>query len=36
MMTYAKWLISNGYTSTATTEIWPLVRNDLDYVAQYW
>ncbi|KAI0804948.1 family 15 glycosyl hydrolase [Xylaria sp. FL0064] len=36
MIGYAKWLVANGYTSTATSLVWPLVRNDLAYVAQYW
>ncbi|RDA90724.1 hypothetical protein CP533_4054 [Ophiocordyceps camponoti-saundersi (nom. inval.)] len=36
LITYANWLIQNGYRSTASTIIWPIVRNDLDYVAQYW
>lgn len=26
----------NGYTSQATNIVWPIVRNDLSYVAQYW
>ncbi|TGJ85214.1 hypothetical protein E0Z10_g3547 [Xylaria hypoxylon] len=33
---YSKWLIANGYTSTATSLVWPVIRNDLTYVAQYW
>ncbi|ORY64006.1 glycoside hydrolase family 15 protein [Pseudomassariella vexata] len=36
MITYSKWLIANGYTSTASTVVWPVIRNDLAYVAQYW
>ncbi|KAF4979540.1 hypothetical protein FZEAL_4308 [Fusarium zealandicum] len=36
MITYANWLIKNGYSSTASEIIWPIVRNDLNYVAQYW
>ncbi|EEU45836.1 uncharacterized protein NECHADRAFT_92513 [Fusarium vanettenii 77-13-4] len=36
MITYANWLISNGYTSTANDIVWPVIRNDLNYVAQYW
>uniref|UniRef100_A0A0D2XVL5 Glucoamylase n=1 Tax=Fusarium oxysporum (strain Fo5176) TaxID=660025 RepID=A0A0D2XVL5_FUSOF len=36
MITYANWLIANGYTSTANDIVWPVVRNDLNYVAQYW
>ncbi|KAH9898805.1 carbohydrate-binding module family 20 protein [Xylariomycetidae sp. FL2044] len=36
MTGYAKWLIANGYTSTATDVVWPVIRNDLAYVAQYW
>ncbi|KAI0412087.1 family 15 glycosyl hydrolase [Xylaria grammica] len=33
---YSKWLVANGYTSTASSLIWPVIRNDLTYVAQYW
>ncbi|GJN74336.1 glucoamylase precursor [Purpureocillium lilacinum] len=36
MITYANWLVQNGYTSTASTIVWPVVQNDLNYVAQYW
>ncbi|CRK34434.1 hypothetical protein BN1723_004068 [Verticillium longisporum] len=33
---YAKWLVSNGHASTAEDVLWPVVQNDLAYVAQYW
>jgi glucoamylase len=36
MIAYSKWLVANGYTSTATGLVWPVIRNDLAYVAQYW
>lgn len=36
MISYANWLIDNGYSDTAKNIIWPVVRNDLNYVAQYW
>jgi glucoamylase len=36
MISYANWLINNGYTSTASSIVWPIVKNDLAYVAQYW
>lgn len=36
MIGYSKWLVANGYTSTATGTVWPIIRNDLAYVAQYW
>ncbi|KAI4869082.1 carbohydrate-binding module family 20 protein [Hypoxylon rubiginosum] len=36
MIGYSKWLVANGYTSTATGVVWPIIRNDLAYVAQYW
>lgn len=26
----------NGYSSYAVNNVWPIVRNDLSYVAQYW
>ena len=33
---YSKWLVANGYESTASQVVWPVIRNDLAYVAQYW
>ncbi|KUI55350.1 Glucoamylase [Cytospora mali] len=36
LITYANWLINNGYTSTASSILWPIIENDLNYVAQYW
>ena len=36
LITYSKWLINNGYTSTATSLVWPIIQNDLSYVTQYW
>ncbi|EEA23089.1 glycoside hydrolase 15 protein [Talaromyces marneffei ATCC 18224] len=36
MIAYANYLINNGQTSTAKEIIWPIVQNDLAYVAQYW
>lgn len=36
LIAYSKWLINNGYTSTVSSLIWPIVQNDLNYVAQYW
>ncbi|KAI1499790.1 Six-hairpin glycosidase-like protein [Biscogniauxia marginata] len=36
MIGYSKWLIANGYTDTANTVVWPIIKNDLAYVAQYW
>ncbi|KAK8190055.1 Six-hairpin glycosidase-like protein [Phyllosticta capitalensis] len=36
MIAFGRWLIDNGYTNTATSIVWPIVRNDLYYVAQYW
>ncbi|KAL2293211.1 hypothetical protein FJTKL_05179 [Diaporthe vaccinii] len=36
LITYANWLVSNGYSSTASDLVWPIIRNDLSYVAQYW
>lgn len=28
--------VNNGYTSTVTSLVWPVIQNDLSYVAQYW
>jgi glucoamylase len=36
LIAYSKWLIANGYTSTASTLVWPVIQNDLNYVMQYW
>lgn len=36
LISYANWLIDNGYTSTAQSIVWPIVKNDVAYVAQYW
>ena len=36
LITYAKWLVANGYTSTASSLVWPVIQNDLSYVAQHW
>ncbi|PLB48539.1 putative glucan 1,4-alpha-glucosidase [Aspergillus steynii IBT 23096] len=31
-----QWLVENGYTTVAKEIVWPIARNDLSYVAQYW
>lgn len=36
MIAYSRWLIANGQTSTVTNLVWPIIRNDLSYVEQYW
>ncbi|KAJ5159273.1 Six-hairpin glycosidase [Penicillium coprophilum] len=36
LISFGQWLIDNGYTNYATNIVWPVVRNDLSYVAQYW
>ncbi|MCJ1356896.1 MAG: hypothetical protein MMC33_006892 [Icmadophila ericetorum] len=36
LIAYARWLIGNGYTSTVTSILWPIISNDLTYVGQYW
>ncbi|KAF6229617.1 hypothetical protein HO173_011472 [Letharia columbiana] len=36
LIAYSRWLIANGGTSTVTSTIWPIISNDLNYVAQYW
>ncbi|KAJ5689840.1 hypothetical protein N7462_004232 [Penicillium macrosclerotiorum] len=36
LIAFGQWLIDNGYTTEATNIVWPIVRNDLSYVTQYW
>ncbi|KAF2194110.1 carbohydrate-binding module family 20 protein [Zopfia rhizophila CBS 207.26] len=36
LIAYGRWLIANGYSSAAADIVWPIVKNDLEYVAQYW
>jgi glucoamylase len=36
LIAYSRWLIDNGYTSTANSVVWPIISNDLSYVEQYW
>ncbi|KAG2412514.1 glucoamylase precursor [Aspergillus terreus] len=36
MIDFGNWLIDNGYSTYASSIVWPIVRNDLSYVAQYW
>lgn len=36
LIIYGNWLLANNLQSEATNIVWPIVRNDLNYVAQYW
>lgn len=36
LVTYSKWLIANGLKSEALSKVWPIIRNDLSFVGQYW
>ncbi|KAL4943984.1 hypothetical protein BDV06DRAFT_220753 [Aspergillus oleicola] len=36
MIEFGWWLLSQGYHQVATDVLWPVVRNDLAYVTQYW
>jgi glucoamylase len=36
LIAYGRWLLDNNYGSTAADVVWPIVKNDLAYVAQYW
>ncbi|KAF8133705.1 glycoside hydrolase family 15 protein [Boletus edulis] len=36
IITYANWLIADGNTSHVTGALWPVLRLDLDYVANNW
>ena len=36
LIAYANYLLGHSGSSTVTSNIWPLVQNDLGYVTQYW
>ncbi|KAL2840171.1 Six-hairpin glycosidase-like protein [Aspergillus pseudoustus] len=36
MIDFGWWLLSQGYYDVARDLVWPVVHNDLSYVAQYW
>jgi len=36
MMAYAKHLVQTDQAATAREFMWPIIRNDLSYVAEYW
>ncbi|KAL2819851.1 Six-hairpin glycosidase-like protein [Aspergillus cavernicola] len=36
LIEFGWWLLSHGYHAVATDLLWPVVHNDLSYVAQYW
>jgi len=36
LMSYADWLITNSNTSFVTSNIWPVLKLDLDYTANAW
>jgi glucoamylase len=36
LIAYGHWLQSNGYSDAAANIVWPIVKNDLAYTAQYW
>jgi len=36
LMSYADWLIANSNTSFVTSNIWPVLKLDLDYTANAW
>ncbi|KAJ0416218.1 Six-hairpin glycosidase-like protein [Aspergillus carlsbadensis] len=36
LINFGWWLLSQGYHDVARDLVWPIVRNDLSYVAQYW
>ncbi|KAJ6014999.1 hypothetical protein N7540_009590 [Penicillium herquei] len=36
LIAYGNYLVSKGEESTVKSNIWPIVENDLNYVAQYW
>ncbi|KAF9883776.1 hypothetical protein FE257_002806 [Aspergillus nanangensis] len=36
IIAYADWLIEQGHASVVDSFLWPVVRNDLSYVSEYW
>ena len=36
LIAYSRWLITQGDESTVVSDLWPVIRNDLAYVGQYW
>ena len=36
LMSYADWLIENSNISFVSSKIWPILKLDLDYTANYW
>ncbi|KAH8200048.1 hypothetical protein TruAng_005770 [Truncatella angustata] len=36
LIAYSNWLTENDGQDTATTDVWPIISNDLSYVGQYW
>lgn len=36
IISYANWLIANGNSSWVTSHLWPIIKLDLDYVANNW
>ena len=36
LIAYARWLLDDDQPSTVTSVLWPIIRNDLSYIGQYW
>lgn len=36
LITYSDWLVRNGQSQKAKTIVWPIISNDISYVAQWW
>jgi glucoamylase len=36
LIAYGRWLLANNYADAAKSIVWPIVKNDLAYVSQYW
>ena len=36
LITYSKWLLANNQRSEALHKVWPIIKNDLSYIGQYW
>lgn len=36
LIAYSQWLVAQGDADTVVSNVWPIIRNDLAYVGQFW